>query len=171
MVKAVQWLLCTYLALKLVQYFLVARPGFGNDEPRFRDKLLRGEPVVFLVACALAVPAALWSTWHFERGYQRGLERSADCYGRLRALRTLASLENEFDALRVFRSTRLARHSVSLAANSLGLTPVDADKLRADRLDFYTRRYAALSPHGDRPQMRAEAAAIESCMSAPMINF
>src|SRR5688500_14589781 len=83
MVKALQWLLCFYLMLKLIQYFLVARSGFGNVEPGFREKLLRGEPILFIVACAISVPPALWSTWYFQRSYERDFARSVDCYGRL----------------------------------------------------------------------------------------
>ena len=112
MVKALQWLLCFYLMLKLIQYFLVARPGFGNVEPSFREKLLRGEPVLFIVACAISVPTALWSSWYFQRNYQRGLEHSADCYGKLGAVSHLRDVETEFDALQVFQSARTARQAV-----------------------------------------------------------
>lgn len=171
MVKAVQWLLCTYLALKLLQYFFVARPGFGIVEPGFREKLLRGEPVLFIVACAISIPTALWSSWYFQRGYERGLEHSADCYGRLSALRHLRDVESEFDALRVFRSVRAARQAVSLAAQSLGLAPADANRLMADKSSFYTRRYSTLTRQGDRREVRAEAAAIERCLSEPLISF
>ena len=112
MVKALQWLLCFYLMLKLIQYFLVARAGFGNVEPSFREKLLRGEPVLFIVACAISVPTALWSSSYFQRNYQRGLEHSADCYGKLGAVSHLRDVETEFDALQVFQSARTARQAV-----------------------------------------------------------
>ena len=171
MVKALQWLLCFYLMLKLIQYFLVARPGFGNVEPSFREKLLRGEPVLFIVACAISVPTALWSSWYFQRNYQRGLEHSADCYGKLSALRHLRDVETEFDALQVFQSARTARQAVSVAAQSLELAPDDANRLMADKLRFYTRRYSTLTRQGDRQDMRAQAAAIERCVSEPGFNF
>ena len=171
MLKALQWLLCFYLMLKLIQYFLVARPGFGNDEPSFREKLLRGEPILFIVACAISVPPALWSSWYFPRSYQRDLERSADCYGKLGALRRLRDVETEFDALQVFRSVRTARQIVSHSAQSLELAPEDANRLMADKLRFYTRRYSTLTRQRDRQKLRAQAAAIERCMSNPGFSF
>lgn len=171
MAKAAQWLLCTYLVLKFLQFFFVGRPGFGTVAPGFREKLLRGEPLLFVVACALAVPAALGSTWYFQRGYGRGLERSADCYGKLGALRYLGDVEYEFDALWVFRQIQAARGAVSHAARSLELAPDEADKLMAEKLDFYTERYSTLSRQGDREEIRAQAAAIRRCMSEPLISF
>jgi hypothetical protein len=171
MVKALQWLLCFYLMLKLIQYFLVARPGFGSDEPSLREKLVRGEPIVFIVACAISVPLALWSSWYFQRGYERGLEHSADCYGQLGALRHLRDIESEFDALQVFRSVRSARGAASLASQALDLAPGDADRLMAAKLRLYTQRYAAVTRHGDREAMRVQAAAIERCMRNPGFSF
>ena len=171
MVKAVQWLLCFYLMLKLIQYFLVARPGFGNVEPSFREKLLRGEPIVFMVACAISVPPALWSGWYFPRMHQRDLERSADCYGKLGAVRHLRDVETRFDALQVFRAVRTAEHAVSHAAQSLELAPEDANRLMADKLRFYTQRYSTLTRQGDRREIRAQAAAIERCVSEPGFSF
>jgi hypothetical protein len=170
-VKAAQWLFCFYLMLKLIQYFFVAQPGFRNVELSFRDKLLRGEPVLFIVACAISIPIALWSGWYFPRGYQRGLEHSADCYGKLGALIHLRDVETEFDALQVFRSVRTAKQSVSLAAQSLELTPDDSSKLMADKLRFYTRRYSTLTRQGDRQEIRAQAAMIERCMTEPGFSF
>jgi len=171
MVKALQWLLCFYLMLKLIQYFFVARPGFRDVEPSFREKLLRGEPAVFLVACAISVPLALWSSWYIPRGYQRGLERSADCYGKLGALRHLRDVETEFDALQVFRSVRTARQVVSHSAQSLELAPEDANRLMADKLRFYTRRYSTLTRQGDRQAIRAQGAGIERCISDLRFGF
>ena len=171
MVKAVQWLLCFYLMLKLIQYFFVAQPGFRSVEPSFRDKLLRGEPILFIVACAISVPIALWSSWYFPRGYQRDLEHSADCYGKLGALIHLRDVETEFDALQVFRSVRTARQSVWLAAEALELAPEDANRLMADKLRSYTRRYSTLTRQRDRQKLRAQAAAIERCMSNPGFSF
>ena len=171
MLKALQWLLCFYLMLKLIQYFLVARPGFGNDEPSFREKLLRGEPIVFLVASAISVPIALWSSWYFQRGYQHGLEHSADCYGRLSALRYLPAVEAEFDALQVFRSGRMARGAVSLAAEAIDIAPQNADRLMTDKSRYYARRYYTLTRRGDRREMRAQAAAIARCVNEPGFSF
>jgi hypothetical protein len=171
MVKALQWLLCFYLVLKFIQYFFVARPGFRNVEPSFRETLLRGEPTVFIVACAISVPPALWSSWYFPRGYQRGLEHSADCYGRLGALIHLRDVETQFDALQVFRSVRAARLSVSHFALSLELAPEDANRLMADKLRFYTRRYSTLTQQGDRREIRAQAAEIERCLSELRFSF
>ena len=171
MVKALQWLLCFYLMLKLIQYFFVAQPGFRNVEPSYREKLLRGEPIVFMVACAISVPPALWSSWYIPRGYQRGLERSADCYGKLGALIHLRDVETEFDALQVFRTVRTARQIVSDSAQSLELAPEDANRLMADKLRFYTRRYSNLTQQGDRQEIRAQAAAIERCLSELAFGF
>jgi hypothetical protein len=171
MVKAAQWLFCTYLVLKLIQYFFVARPGFGTAEPGFREKLVRGEPILFVVACAISIPAALWSSWYFQRGFERGLAHSADCYGKLGALRHLPEVESEFDALRVFRSVRAARQMVFLAAESLELTPAEADRLMADKLRFYSGRYSGLTRQGDRREMRRQAAAIERCVRDPGFSF
>jgi hypothetical protein len=171
MAKAAQWLLCAYLVLKFLQYFFVGRPGFGDTEPSFREKLLRGEPMLFIVACAIAVPTALGSSWYFQRGYGRGMQHSADCYGKVAALRNLGDVEAEFDGLKVYRFVQLARGAVSTAAESLELTPDDAHKLMADKLSFYTERYSTLSRQGNRQQIRAQAAAIERCMSEPLINF
>ena len=171
MVRALEWLLCFYLMLKLIQYFFVAQPGFRNVELSFRDKLLRGEPVLFIVACAISIPIALWSSWYFPRGYQRGLEHSADCYGKLGALIHLRDVETEFDALQVFRSVRTARQIVSHSAQSLELAPEDANRLMADKLRFYTRRYSTLTRQGDRQEIRAQAAAIERCLGELRFGF
>ena len=171
MVRALEWLLCFYLMLKLIQYFLVAQPGFRNVELSFREKLLRGEPIVFIVACAISVPPALWSGWYLPRSYHRGLEHSADCYGRLGAVRHLRDVETEFDALQVFHSVRMARGAVSLAAEALELAPEDANRLMADKLRFYTRRYSTLTRQGDRQEIRAQAAAIERCLGELAFGF
>jgi len=171
MVKVAQWLICTYLVLKFVQFFFVRTSGFRAAEASFRERILRGEPIVFIVACAISVPPALWSNWYFQRGFEGGLQHSTDCYGRLSALDNLGNTEMKFDPFRVARSIQVARQSVSLAARSLKPPPDDADKLMAEKSSFYTRRYATLSRQGDRREMRAEAAAIERCMSEPMISF
>lgn len=172
MMKAVYWSLGTYLVFKLIQYLFVVRPGFRREsDPPFREKLLRGEPTVVLVACVIAISAAQGSSWYFQRGHERALQHTADCYGKLAALRHLRDVETEFDALEVFRSVRAARQAGSLAAQSLELAPDDADRQMADRLRFHAWRYATLTRQGDRQAMRAEAAAIERCMSEPLINF
>lgn len=169
--KAAYWSLCTYLVFKLIQHFLVIRPGFGTAEPRLREKLLRGEPLVFIVACAIAIAAALGSSWYLEHGYQRGLHHAVDCYGRLGALRHLPDVETRFDALEVFRSVRAARQAASLAARSLELAPANADRLTAEKVRFYTRQYSTVTRQGDRQAMRTAEAAIGRCMSEPLINF
>ena len=171
MVKAIEWLLCAYLVLKLIQYFLAARPGYGTDEPAFREKLLRGEPILFIVACAISVPTALWSTWYFQRGYERAFARSVDCYGRLSGVVNLASVETRFDALRIYRSAKLAKSSASRAAQSLELTPAFVDKTLADKKSFYTARFSGLSRRGDREKVADEAAAIERCINEWFIDF
>jgi hypothetical protein len=171
MVKAAYWSLCTYLVFKLIQYFFVARPGFQKDEPSVRQKLLRGEPIVFIVACVVTVPAVLGSIWYLQRGYERGLQHSADCYGKMGALPHLRAVEAQFDALQLFRSVRDARHAVLLAAQSLELAPDDADRLLAERLGFHTRRYSTVRRQDDRQAMRAVAIAIERCLSVPLISL
>ena len=133
MVKAAQWLFFTYLLLKFLQYFFVARPGLADEEPGLRAKLRRGEPLVFIIAFALAVPAALLSAWYVQRGFERGMTHSADCYGRLSALRYLGAVEEEFDALQAFRTVRTAKGSVELAVRKLGLTPDRTNRLMAER--------------------------------------
>jgi hypothetical protein len=170
MLRAVLWFLCAYLVLKLLQYFFVPRAGFGKAEQSSREKLLRGEPLLLIVACVMSVPAALWSTWGLENGYARDLERSADCYGRLRALTHLGKIETSFDALRVLKTIQFQERSVSRAARSLELAPAEASKLMADRLDFYTRRYTALSRQGDRREIRAQAAEIERCIHGQFVR-
>ncbi len=124
----------------------------------------------FVVACALSVPAVLWSTRHFEDGYARALEHSADCYGKLRALTHLGQIETTFDALEVLKTIQFEEWSVSRAAESLELPPAEASKLMADRLDFYTRRYTTLSQQGDQREIRVQAAAIERCMHEQFIR-
>jgi hypothetical protein len=171
MVKAALWLVCTYLVLKFLQFFFVARPGFGEPEPGFRAKLRRGEPLVFIVAIALAVPAALLSTWYLQRGFERGMAHSADCYGRLSALRHLGDVESEVDALQAFQAIQTARGSVELAVKTLELEPDKASRLMADKANFYTHRYSTLVRQGDRVNIRVEATAIERCMSEPLINL
>lgn len=170
MLKAALWFLCTYLVLKLLQYFFVPAPGFGNAAPSFREKLLRGEPLLLIIACALSVPAALWSTSDVEGGYTRSLEWSVDCYGKLRALTSLGEIETTFDALEVLKTIQFQERSVSRAARSLKLAPAEASKLMADRLDFYTRRYTTLSRRGDHREIRAQADAIERCIRAQFIR-
>ena len=170
MLKAALWFLCAYLVLKLLQYFFVPRAGFGTAEQSFRDKLLRGEPLLLLVACALSVPAALWTTSGVEDGHARRLEWSLDCYGKLRALTSLGEIESTFDALEVLKTIQFQERSASWAARSLGLAPAEASKRMADRLDFYTRRYTTLSRQGDQQEIRLQAAAIERCIRAQFIR-
>ena len=122
-VKALQWLLCTYLVLKFLQYFFVGRSGFRATEPSFRDKLMRGEPLLFIVACAISVPTALWTSWYFQRGYEGGLARAADCYGKLSALNELDDVAHEFDALRVYRQVKAAAGATAMAARELERAP------------------------------------------------
>ena len=165
MVKAIAWLLCAYLVLKLIQYFFVARPGFGtDDDPGVREKLLRGEPLVFLVAFAISVPPALWSSWYFQREYSRGFARSIDCYGRLSAVVNLARVETRFDALQVYNTTKRAKASASLAAQWLELSPASLEKALADKKRFYAARYASLSRQADRAEIGPEASDIEGCL-------
>ena len=164
MLKAAQWLLCTYVVLKLLQYFFVGRPGFGLAEPGFRQKLLRGEPLLFVVAFALAVPAALWSSWYFQRVNERVMHSAADCYGRLGAMLSLTDVESGFPPLRVHRSFQMTEQAVRRAAGTVELTLDEADGLMAEKLGFYTRRYATLSPQGQRQEIRAQAGAIERCL-------
>lgn len=171
MLKAAYWSLCTYLVLKLVQYFFVARPGFQKAEPSVRQKLIRGEPIVFIVACALAVSVVLGSRTYVQRGYERVLQHSADCYGRMSALPHLRDVEAQLDALQLFRSVRAARHAVLVAAQSLQLPASHADRLMAAKLRFYTRRYSTVARQVDRQTMRAEAAAIDRCLSVPLISL
>lgn len=170
MLKAALWFLCVYLVLKLLQYFFVPAPGFGKAELSSRQKLLRGEPIVFLVACALSVPAALWSTSDVEEGYARRLAWSADCYGKLRALTHLGEIETTFDAMEVLKTIQYQERSASWAARSLELAPAAASRLMADKLEFYTRRYTTLSREGDHREIRAQAAAIERCIRAQFIR-
>ncbi len=171
MAKVALWLLCTYLVFKLIQYFFVARPGFETAEPSFGQKLLRGEPMVFLAACAISIPAALGTTWYLQRGYERGLARAADCYGRVGALSHLADAEKQFYGLRTYQAVEAARHAASLAAQQIEMAPAEVDKLLADRSSFYTERYSSLSRQGDHQAITAHAAAVERCMNEPLIDF
>ena len=76
----------------------------------------------------------------------------------------LRDVETEFDALDVFRAARVARREASLAAQSLELTPADANRLMVDKLRFYTGRYSTVTRQGDRREIRAQAGAIERCL-------
>ena len=170
-VKALQWLLCTYLVLKFLQYFFVGRSGFRATEPSFRDKLVRGEPLLFIVACAISVPTALWTSWYFQRGYEGGLARAADCYGKLSALNELDDVAHEFDALRVYRQVKAAAGATAMVARELERAPGYADEVLAAKKSFYTQRYSGLSRRGDRGEIQAEAGAVKSCMTEPLISF
>lgn len=170
MAKAAYWALCAYLVLKLIQYFIVPRSGFGDIPTGLRQALLRGEPVLLIVACAVSVPPALWTTRHHQRGYEGELARSVDCYGKLRAVSHLTAVETGFNAIRVFRATRHAKWSAATAAHSLELAPAFVDSSLAGKTSFYRERYSSLSKRGDLEALADEADAIERCMSGPLLR-
>ena len=165
MVKVVTWLLCTYLTLKLIQYVFGGQPGFRDVEPTFREKLLRGEPILFAVAFALSVPAALWSTWYFHRGYTRGLEVSTNCYGQLRALNQLPAVSTNFDPYTIYDGVGGAEQTARIAGDGLGLKPAVVSKLLADKVRLFSGRYALLARQSDRREIQDETAAIKHCLS------
>lgn len=171
MVKAAIWLLCAYLTLKLIQYFFGGRPGFDNVSLGFREKLVRGEPILFAVAFALSVPAALWSSWFLHRGYARAYEHATDCYGRLRALDALADVGKRVDAYQVYKAAVGAQGAAFLAARSLALTPAVVDEALTGKTGFYGRRYAGLSRQGDPREIRAQTGAVERCLNEPAIEL
>ena len=169
MVKAVTWLLCTYLALKLVQFIFGGRPDFREIEPGVREKLLRGEPILFAIAFVLTVPLALWSSWSFHRGYSRGFQVSTDCYGKLRALNELPGVGRKFDYWSIYQAAGGAEQVAAIAGEELDLEPAFVSKTLADKMRFYSGRYALLARQGDRRKIRDEVAAIERCFAeAPL---
>jgi hypothetical protein len=164
MVKVVTWLLCTYLTLKLIQYVFGGQPGFRDVEPTFREKLLRGEPILFAVAFALCVPAALWSNWYFHRLYTRGLETSTDCYGKLRALNELPAVSRSFDPYTIYDRVDWAEQTARISGDGLGLQPAVVSKALADRARLFSARYAALAREGDRRKIEGQTAEIKDCV-------
>jgi hypothetical protein len=169
--KAVTWLLCTYLALKGVQYVFGGRPGFRDIEPTLREKLLRGEPVLFAIAFALSVPVALWSSWYFHRGYTRSLQASTDCYGQLRALNQLPGVARKFDAYSVYDAVGGAELMARIAGEGLELAPIVVSKTLADKTRLFSARYALLARQGDPRKIQDQAAAIEHCFDRKFLNL
>lgn len=153
MVKAAYWLLCTYLTLKLIQFVFGGRPGFRTIELGFRERLMRGEPILFAVAFALSVPTALWSSWFVHRGYSRAFRHATDCYGRLRALDELADVAKRADAYRVYNAVLGVRGAAFLAARSLDLTSAAVDA--PDRQDGVLHEALRQSFQSRRPSENA----------------
>ena len=163
MVKAITWLLCTYLVLKLIQFAFGGRPGFREVEPSFREKLVRGEPILFAVAFALSVPTAIWSSRNLQRSYARGLERSVDCYGKLRALYHLREIDRKYNSFAVLQTVD-GREQVAFEAGKV--LRVDSGRIAgmlAQKQRYYTNLYSALARQGGRKDLRAEAVAVERC--------
>jgi len=165
MVKAVTWLLCTYLALKLVQYVFGGRRAFRDVEPRLRDTLLRGEPTLFAVAFALSVPTAFWSSWYLHRGYSRGFQLSTDCYGKLRALTELPDVRRRFDSWKIYEAAGGAGQVAALTGQWLKFQPGFVTKTLADKMRFYSGRYALLARQRDPRKNQDQVAAVERCLN------
>jgi hypothetical protein len=164
MVKAFVALLGTYLTLKLIQYAVGGQPGYRDADPTLREQLLRGEPILFAVAFALSVPAALWSNWYFHRLYTRGLEASTDCYGKLRALNELPAVSRSFDPYTIFDRVGWAEQTARISGDGLGLQPAVVSKALADRARLFSARYAALAREGDRRKTEGQTAKIKHCL-------
>ncbi len=171
MIKAAVWLFCTYLTLKLIQFFFGDRPGFRKIPLSLREKLLRGEPLLFAIAFAISVPAALWSSRFLHQGYTRAFEHATDCYGKLRAVDALADVGKRVDAYQVYKAVLGAQGAAFLAAQSLKLEPAVVNKALTDKMDFYARRYANLSRQGGRREIRDQTGAIERCLNEPSIEL
>jgi len=164
MERAAIALFCTYLALKLIQFFFGGRPGFRDVEPSFGEKLRQGEPVLFAVAFGLSVPITVWSSWHNNRSSARFLEYSTDCYGRLRALNELPEVQAKFDPYSVFEAGVGAESVAVDAGQWLKVNPTFVTKALASKMRFYKDRYALLARQGSRQDIRDEMAALERCM-------
>jgi hypothetical protein len=171
MVKAATWLLCTYVTFKLVQLVFGSRPRSPDHNPGFRDTLLRGEPLLFGIAFALSVPAALGSDWYLHRGYTRSFARSADCYGRLMALDALPAVRGRFDPYKVYQTIEGAEGSAALVAQSLDMGPALVRTALADRMRFYAKLYPGLARQADRRTIEREADAVRNCLTQPLMNF
>lgn len=171
MVKCLIWLFWTYLTLKLIQWVFGSRPRAWEPAPSFRQKLLRGEPILFAIAFALSVPTALASGWYLHRGYTRALEQSADCYGRLRAIDRLPEVRSRFDAYQVFQVVQGAEQGAAIAGQWLGLEPARVTRMLAQKMRFYGGRYAVLARRDDDPAEADEAAAIARCLREPPLNL
>ena len=163
MAKAITWLLCTYVALKLIQYVFGGRAGLRDIEPSFREKLLRGEPILFAIAFGLSVPTAIWSSWSSHRSYAFGLGRSVDCYGKLRALYHLPEIDRKFGSFAVMEMADSKQQIAFEAAKGLRLDPRRITAMLAQKQHYYTNRYSALARRGASQDVQAEAVAVERC--------
>jgi len=163
MVKAITWLLCTYLVLKFVQFVFGGRSDFRDIEPSFRERLLRGEPILFAIAFALSVPTAIWSSWHLQRSYARGLERSIDCYGKLRALYHLPEIGRKYNSFAVLQIVDGREQVAFEAGKALRVGSGRISGMLAQKQRYYTSRYSVLARQGGPKDLRAEAVAVERC--------
>ena len=171
MVKCITWLFWTYLTLKLIQWVFGSRPGVRDAPPTLRQRLLRGEPLLFAIAFALSVPTALLSSWYLHRSYSRSLEFATDCYGRLRALDQLPDIRRKFDAYEVDRVVQGAEGSAAISGQALDLEPAHITGKLAEKMRFHTGRYAALARAGDHQAQTVEAAAITRCLQQPLLGL
>ena len=169
MIKCLVWLGCTYLTLKFIQVVFVSWPVMSDAAPTLRQRLVRGEPILFSVAFALSVPTALANSWYLQRGYSRSLERSADCYGRLQALDQLPGLRVRYDPYAIFQTVEAAEQSAVIAGQALDLEPARIAGMLAQRIRFHTQRYAVLARRGQAQTV--EVATITRCLREPFLNL
>ena len=163
MVKCIIWLLCTYLTLKLVQIAFGSPPVAGEGRGLVREKILRGEPILLVIAFALSVPTAIWSSWSWHCSYAFGLAWSVDCYGKLRALYHLPQMGKKFDSYAVMEMIDSKEQIAFEAGGGLRVDPRRITAMLAQKQRYYTDRYSALARGGARRDVQAEAVAVERC--------
>ena len=162
MVKCIIWLLCTYSTLKLVQ-LAFGSPPVAGEERSFREKILRGEPILFAIAFGLSVPTAIWSSWSSHRSYAFGLGRSVDCYGKLRAVYHLPEIGRKLQSYAVMEMIDSKQQIAFEAGGALRIDPRRITAMLAQKQHYYTNRYSALARRGASQDVQAEAVAVERC--------
>jgi len=166
MAKAATWLFYTYLALKMIHLVFRARRQFDEPSRTLLQHLRSGEPALFAAAFLLSVPVAVWSSWYFNRGYERVLVHSIDCYGRLAAAEALPTVRRRFGPFKLYDNALGAEGAAGDAADWLNV-PRSSTNIRLQAsLSIYRKRYALLARQGSAIGMARETDAIERCVGA-----
>jgi len=86
-------------------------------------------------------------------------------------LNGLPDIREKFDSYKVFQTIEGAGKVAGIAGQALEMPPASVPKALSDKMRAYTDRYAILSRQGDRHPIQDQAAAMQRCLTEPLIDF